>query len=89
MTGSEKVPRMFLGLDVAVPAEINQPLEVAMVIKGMDKDGRIGYWAAQTPTLGVLEHVGMMRWCEKELLADDITVVVEDTDDDEDDDDDE
>ena len=53
---------LALSLPVDVPADLARPLEVAMVIKGLDTEGEISYWCVSTGGLTGVEIGGMMLW---------------------------
>ena len=60
---------MLFGIDeIEVPDDLGRPLEIAMVIKGLDTEGKVAYWTASTPNLMNVEIVGMMRWGESVAL---------------------
>lgn len=58
----------FLGVEVDIPDDVAQALEVAMVIKGLDDNGNVSYWTVSTPNLMNVEIIGMMRWGEAVAL---------------------
>jgi hypothetical protein len=51
-----------LGLMIDCPDDMVQPLEIAMVVKGLDDQGKISYWTCSTPNLMSVEILGMMTW---------------------------
>lgn len=57
-----------LGLEVELPDDMAQPLEIAMVVKGLDREGKIAYWTVPTSNLQSVEIIGMMRWGESVAL---------------------
>lgn len=63
------VDNKALGLDIDLPEDLAQPLEIAMVLKGFDSDGHIAYWVTSTPGLTGVEIIGMMRWGEAVALT--------------------
>lgn len=54
----------ILGIDTELPEDLTQPLAFAMVVKGLDSDGRVSYWTVPSDGLTGVEIIGMMRWGE-------------------------
>ena len=51
-----------IGLPVNVPADLKQPLELAMVVKGLDDEGKVAYWTIASDAVTSIEITGMMAW---------------------------
>lgn len=48
------------GMPVAAePAGLMTPLAAVAMIRGLDADGKIGYWRVQTPGVTAVDAVGM------------------------------
>ena len=54
----------ILGIDTELPKDLAQPLAFAMIVKGLDGDGKLSYWTVPSDGLTGVEIIGMMRWGE-------------------------
>lgn len=61
-----------LGIPVELPEDLSQPTDFAMVIKGLDSDGKVSYWTVSSDSLMNVEIIGMMRWGESVALFADL-----------------
>lgn len=44
------------------PDDLAQPLETALVVKGLSNDGQIAYWIMGSGGLQAVEVLGMFTW---------------------------
>ena len=51
-----------LPLETDEDFDLEQPLEALVVVKGLDKSGRVSHWAVRTPGLSNIEIMGMSIW---------------------------
>jgi hypothetical protein len=51
-----------LGMPLRPEGDVAQPLEAAVIIKGLDADGKIAYWTTCTEGLTSIEILGMCTW---------------------------
>jgi len=59
-----------LGMELEGPdGDLRQPLEAAVIIKGLDGDGEIAYWTVKTKGLTTVEVLGMCAWGASVALA--------------------
>jgi hypothetical protein len=42
--------------------DVAQPLEAVVIVKGLDSDDQVRYWAMKTPDLPNVEAMGMAMW---------------------------
>ncbi|MCW2904455.1 MAG: hypothetical protein JWO67_6720 [Streptosporangiaceae bacterium] len=55
-------------------ADLAQPLAALVVVKGLDAEGRVAYWAMATEDIQTVEALGMANYAKVRLeksLADD------------------
>lgn len=74
MPGQPEADYEALGLPVGRPEpdDLAQPLEIALVVKGLDTSGKVSYYTLSTPSLMNVEIVGMLEWGKTvALYADD------------------
>lgn len=60
MTNEERA--FNLVLDVSENADIASPMEVIVVLKYLDSEGKPNYIACSTPTLMTVEAIGMLTY---------------------------
>ena len=57
---------MGLALTTDGEDDLEQPLSVAAVVKGLDSSGRIAYWVTTSEELTGVEALGMFDWAAEQ-----------------------